>query len=139
MRCVTFLIAMCCWSASATAQQGLIIPEGAELALMDGEIDLCCVDLTIAGTVSGDGAIISKLRDLTIAPTGTLITPNSEIRISGVIANEGQVIGGPSIFRRVSDCITQALPIPAVSAPSLVLLLLLILALAKRGLRHREA
>ena len=132
------LVLLCCWFGAVCAQQGLVIPEGAELALMDGEIDLCCLDVTVAGVLSGDGATIGKLRNLTIEPSGTLVAPNSEIRISGVLDNQGQVIGGSSIFRRVTDCINAALPIPALSAPALVLLLLLILALAKRGLRRYD-
>lgn len=127
------------WATSAQGQDGLIIPPGAELALMDGSIDLCCLDISVAGTLSGDGATIGKLDNLTVLPGGTLELPNSVVRLSGTVTNDGILIGGSRIFQRVADCLTQPLPIPLINLPSLLILLLLVVLLAKRHLHRYES
>ncbi len=76
------------------AHADLNVPTGGSYALNGGTLDLGCTDLIVAGTVSVDSGSVTGIRNVVIAPGGSLSATSGTLSLSGAWSNSGTFSAG---------------------------------------------
>ena len=90
----------------ATAE--LAVGAGATFDLGSGVLDLGCGDLDVSGIFAAGTGSASGVRDLAIAPGGTLQGERGSIELAGSWDNSGSFVGGTASVAFVDGCGTSS-------------------------------
>lgn len=90
--------------AAAAPAGDLSVGAGSTLDLGGATLDLGCGDLTIDGTFSAGTVGFTRVRDLTIDPTGTLHGDSATLEVTGDFDNAGTFHPGTGTVRLVDGC-----------------------------------
>jgi hypothetical protein len=94
-------VVACLSCALGTANADLNVPAGGSVALLGGSFDLGCSDVLVAGTLSLGGGALTNVRNLTIAPGGSIATGTGTITLAGNWTNLGAFDAGTGAVRFV--------------------------------------
>ncbi len=101
-RRLTPLMVGCLIAAHAgSVQADLVIPASSSYALGGGTLDLGCTDLLVSGALSVDSGAITGIRNVSIAPGGSVNVTSGSVSLSGSWANTGAFTGGTGTVRFV--------------------------------------
>ena len=151
-RWVALLTVTLMFGAALPAQAQWDIPAGASVDMAGGSADLACTDLLVGGMlVVGAGGSVTGVRDVRIAPGGSLVLDGGTLQLSQQWVNQGSFsAGGGQVTRAAGpDCpavgplgpfnpLAPATPVavPTTSPAGLAVLACLLAALGWRSRRR---
>lgn len=140
------LVALCSVATPAKAVQ--IVPAGGTAIVSNGVFNLACTDLTVAGVLETGTGTYVDVHNVTVGPSG-VIQGAGTIRYSGTLTVTGTVQPDVKLLLNLPTnvaCpgprppeVAVVHPAPALDAPMLVLLAILLLLLALFALHGRTA
>ena len=119
-----------------------VISAGGTTLVNNGLVDLACTDLSVDGTLDTGTGTYTKVRNITVGPTGVL-QGNGTINYSGTLTNGGVIQAGVKLVVNtacgVPPPVLPNLPIPTMSNWMLMALVGLLLCLAGAAMNGHGA
>jgi hypothetical protein len=81
-------------AVTTPALADVTVPAGGAISLNGATVDLGCSDVNVAGTFSLDGGTLLNVRNLSIAPGGSISAAAGQITLSGNWSNAGTFSAG---------------------------------------------